>query len=259
MSYRQLNDPNLAKHVIKWWTCHTLFWHSCKEPMIQLRSSHISWSCHWVLLILWLASPPFPAWDQRRVFPGVVVSLSVFVRLGWVEQLDVEAKATKRHLLTNAWARCICMVLLALRLSLIGIALEARNSSNGTGYSSSEVDLRFVGFVVNVNHAVMLGLPGNTLPCAETAEENFACHCLSPSLRLPFHLDTILIPFACINMGDGIFVLADVPSVQCATTDETFVTMFGAGRVVFVRLENHKFTKPICFQGMNGTPLNTLP
>ena len=51
-----------------------------------------------------------------------------------------------------------------------------------------------------------------------------------PSLRLPFHLDTILIPFACISMGDGIFVLADVPSVQCATTDETFVTMFGAGQ-----------------------------
>ena len=58
-----------------------------------------------------------------------------------------------------------------------------------------------------------------------------------PSLRLPFHLDTILIPFACISMGDGIFVLADVPSVQCATTDETFVTMFGAGQVVFVKAQ----------------------
>lgn len=49
------------------------------------------------------------------------------------------------------------------------------------------------------------------------------------SSRLPFHLDTILIPFACVSMGDGIFVLADVPSVNCASTDETFMTMFAAG------------------------------
>ena len=34
--------------------------------------------------------------------------------------------------------------------------------------------------------------------------------------RLPFHLDTILIPFACINAGDGIYVLSDVPSVFCS-------------------------------------------
>ena len=48
-------------------------------------------------------------------------------------------------------------------------------------------------------------------------------------LRLPFHLDTILIPFACVSMGDGIFVLADVASVTCSSDDETFVAMFGAG------------------------------
>ncbi|OLP73573.1 hypothetical protein AK812_SmicGene47143, partial [Symbiodinium microadriaticum] len=60
--------------------------------------------------------------------------------------LGPEAFQTKKALLTNAWARCICMVLLAL---------------------------------------------------------------------LPFHLDTILIPFACINAGDGIYVLSDVPSVFC--------------------------------------------
>lgn len=74
--------------------------------------------------------------------------------------LGPEAKQTKRQLLTNAWARCICMVLLAL---------------------------------------------------------------------LPFHLDTILVPFACIPLGDGIYALADDSSIYCSTEDETFVTMFGAG------------------------------
>ncbi|CAK8992032.1 unnamed protein product [Durusdinium trenchii] len=79
--------------------------------------------------------------------------------------LGPEAKQTKRQLLTNAWARCICMVLLAL---------------------------------------------------------------------LPFHLDTILIPFACVSLGDGIYVLADVPSVKCSSADETFMTMFGAGSLAML-------------------------
>ncbi|CAJ1371183.1 unnamed protein product [Effrenium voratum] len=79
--------------------------------------------------------------------------------------LGPEAFETKKHLLTNAWARCICMVLLAL---------------------------------------------------------------------LPFHLDTILIPFACVHKGDGIYVLADVASVQCSTQDETFMTMFGAGSMAMM-------------------------
>ena len=56
--------------------------------------------------------------------------------------------------------------------------------------------------------------------------------CLKNQLRLPFHLDTILIPFACVSVGDGIYVLADVASVQCSTTDETFVAMFSAGSAV---------------------------
>jgi len=109
-------------------------------------------------------TPYITKWIGYLVIPYfMIMPLSaayIMACISTLPGLGPEAKATKRQLLTNAWARCICMVLLAL---------------------------------------------------------------------LPFHLDTILIPFACISMGDGIFVLADVPSVQCATTDETFVTMFGAG------------------------------
>lgn len=51
---------------------------------------------------------------------------------------------------------------------------------------------------------------------------------------LPFHLDTILIPFACINAGDGIYVLSDVPSVFCSTNDSTFMTMFSVGSLAML-------------------------
>lgn len=51
---------------------------------------------------------------------------------------------------------------------------------------------------------------------------------------LPFHLDTILIPFAYVSMGDGIFVLANVASVTCSSDDETFVAMFGAGSLAML-------------------------
>lgn len=84
----------------------------------------------------------------------------IMALMATLPSLGPEAFQTKKALLTNAWARCICMVLLAL---------------------------------------------------------------------LPFHLDTILIPFACINAGDGIYVLSDVPSVFCSANDSTFMTMFSVG------------------------------
>ena len=69
----------------------------------------------------------------------------------------VEAKATKRQLLTNAWARCICMVLLALLLSSTRNSQQVKHRKT----QRSEVDLRFVGFLLGVDCAVMLGRPGN--------------------------------------------------------------------------------------------------
>ncbi|CAK0861119.1 unnamed protein product, partial [Prorocentrum cordatum] len=59
------------------------------------------------------------------------------------------------------------------------------------------------------------------------------CCCMSVIMLLPFHLDRILVPFACAQRGEGLYFVDEMPETPCEFTDPVYRLMFRISGTAF--------------------------
>eukprot|EP00933_Yihiella_yeosuensis_P073646 TRINITY_DN82360_c0_g1_i1.p1 TRINITY_DN82360_c0_g1~~TRINITY_DN82360_c0_g1_i1.p1 ORF type:complete len:834 (-),score=167.69 TRINITY_DN82360_c0_g1_i1:392-2797(-) len=60
------------------------------------------------------------------------------------------------------------------------------------------------------------------------------CCCMATIIFLPFHLDKLLVPFACVELGGGVAVIGEAPDIPCDSTDPTYQFMFSVSSLGFL-------------------------